>query len=336
MSPRPSASAGKRRSRLTAMNTRFTLMCLVLSRLLRNVLEQLARLVGGAVLLGLVDEVVGLVERHQHPDEAALDHPVEIAGPRLERGGNRGVRGGVRRWRGRRPGRRGRRTGSRRRRAAAAGGAWPPPHAAVRRARPGSRRRTGAGIACRSVFDLRATDDGGVVVRPGDLRVAASMCRLRPGDLSMPASTLLTRRTLLRSTGGPPAPPSSTVTPPTCGPRRRLPRPAAKAGADALDARRAEMGKTPIARTRLTDASSCWPARAATSLVLHGPDGLLVVDSFVRPAWPQLKSTLDAIDGSPIKTADRHALAFRSRRQQRQLHAPPAPASSPTRTPRRG
>ena len=41
MSPRPSASAGKRRSRLTATNTRFTLMFFVLSRLLRNVSNSL-------------------------------------------------------------------------------------------------------------------------------------------------------------------------------------------------------------------------------------------------------------------------------------------------------
>ena len=37
-------------------------------------------------------------------------------------------------------------------------------------------------------------------------------------------------------------------------------------------------------------------------VVLHGPDGKFVVDSFVQPAWPRLKSTLDALDGSPIKT----------------------------------
>ena len=37
-------------------------------------------------------------------------------------------------------------------------------------------------------------------------------------------------------------------------------------------------------------------------VVLHGPDGKIVVDGFVKPAWPRLKAALDAIDGSPIKS----------------------------------
>ena len=118
----------------------------------------------------------------------------------------------------------------------------------------------------------------------------------------MPASTSLTRRTLLRSTGAlagaalvhryaadlwaAQAPAAS----------------AAKAGADALEARRAEMGKTPIARTPLTDRLELLAGPGGNVLVLHGPDGLLLVDTFVRPAWPQLKSALDAI-GGPVKTA---------------------------------
>ena len=62
------------------------------------------------------------------------------------------------------------------------------------------------------------------------------------------------------------------------------------------------MAKTPIARTRLTDSLELLAGPGGNVLVLHGPDGLLLVDTFVRPAWPQLKSTLDAI-GGPIKTA---------------------------------
>ena len=34
--------------------------------------------------------------------------------------------------------------------------------------------------------------------------------------------------------------------------------------------------------------------------MLTGPDGKVVVDSFVQPAWANLKSTLDGLDRSPI------------------------------------
>ena len=37
-------------------------------------------------------------------------------------------------------------------------------------------------------------------------------------------------------------------------------------------------------------------------VVLHGSDGKLIVDSFLQPAWPQLKSTLDGLAGGPVKT----------------------------------
>ena len=37
-------------------------------------------------------------------------------------------------------------------------------------------------------------------------------------------------------------------------------------------------------------------------VVLHGPDGKIVVDSFVQPAWPKLKAAIDALDGPSVKT----------------------------------
>jgi glyoxylase-like metal-dependent hydrolase (beta-lactamase superfamily II) len=58
----------------------------------------------------------------------------------------------------------------------------------------------------------------------------------------------------------------------------------------------------PIARTRLSDRLELLTGPGGNVVVLHGPDGLLLVDNFVRPAWPALKATLDAI-GGPIKTA---------------------------------
>ena len=122
----------------------------------------------------------------------------------------------------------------------------------------------------------------------------------------MSASTLLTRRTLLRSTGALAGAAFVHRYSPDLAPdlwAAQAPATStAKAGADALDMRRAEMAKTPIVRTRLTDRLELLAGPGGNVLVLHGPDGLLLVDNFVRPAWPQLKSTLDAIGGA-IKTA---------------------------------
>jgi len=118
----------------------------------------------------------------------------------------------------------------------------------------------------------------------------------------MPVSNMLTRRTLLRSTGTLAGAALAHRYAADLWAAQAPAAPAAKAGVDALEARRAAMGKTPITRTRLTENLELLAGPGGNVLVLHGPDGLLLVDNFVRPAWPQLKSTLDAI-GGPIKTA---------------------------------
>jgi cyclase len=132
------------------------------------------------------------------------------------------------------------------------------------------------------------------------LRPALSWCRLGR-EMPMPAPPRLTRRAVLRSTGALAGaaivhrylPPLRAQAPATAS---------AKAGVDALNARRAEMAKIPIARTRLTERLELLAGPGGNVLVLHGPDGLLLVDNFVKPAWPQLKSTLEAF-GRPIATA---------------------------------
>jgi glyoxylase-like metal-dependent hydrolase (beta-lactamase superfamily II) len=117
----------------------------------------------------------------------------------------------------------------------------------------------------------------------------------------MPHITRVTRRSLLRSTGliaggaiaarylrlevSAQAPASSTA---------------------ALDARRAEMGKIPIARTTLAANLELLAGPGGNVLVLHGADGLVLVDNFVRPAWPALKTTLDAIGGKVAFAIDTH------------------------------
>jgi cyclase len=72
--------------------------------------------------------------------------------------------------------------------------------------------------------------------------------------------------------------------------------------APTLDARRAQMGGTPIETTRLGERVVMLAGPGGNVVVLHGPDGKIVVDGFVKPAWPRLKAALDAIDGSPIKS----------------------------------
>ena len=68
------------------------------------------------------------------------------------------------------------------------------------------------------------------------------------------------------------------------------------------DAMRAQMGGTPIETTKLGERLLMFSGPGGNVVVLHGPDGKIVVDGFVKPAWPSLKAALDAIDGSPIKS----------------------------------
>ena len=92
--------------------------------------------------------------------------------------------------------------------------------------------------------------------------------------------------------------------------------------ANTPDAMRTQMGAAPIVDDEARrSASSMLSGPGGNVIVFHGPDGKVVVDGFVKPAWPKLKAALAAIDGAPIKSHDRHALAFRSRRQQRATSA---------------
>lgn len=122
----------------------------------------------------------------------------------------------------------------------------------------------------------------------------------------MPApAARLTRRAVLRSTG---ALAGAVLV------HRHLPvlhaqapaKPSAQAGIEALNARRAEMAKIAITRTRLTDTLELLAGPGGNVVVSHGKDGLLLVDNFVRPAWPALKAVLDAIGGPIAAAIDTH------------------------------
>lgn len=71
---------------------------------------------------------------------------------------------------------------------------------------------------------------------------------------------------------------------------------------DAGVALRARMGSLPIAINRLTDRLVMLSGPGGNVVVLYGSDGKLVVDSFMQPAWPQLKSTLDGLAGGATRT----------------------------------
>ena len=72
--------------------------------------------------------------------------------------------------------------------------------------------------------------------------------------------------------------------------------------ADPLVAMRTTLGAIPIERVKLTDNLTMLSGPGGNVVVLHGSDGKVVVDSFVQPAWTNLKQTLDSLGSPPIQT----------------------------------
>lgn len=77
----------------------------------------------------------------------------------------------------------------------------------------------------------------------------------------------------------------------------------AQAAADPLEERRKQMGATPIATNRLSANLVMLSGPGGNVAALHGADGVVIVDTFVKPAWAALKPTLDALGGGPLKLA---------------------------------
>lgn len=71
--------------------------------------------------------------------------------------------------------------------------------------------------------------------------------------------------------------------------------------ADPAAAARARMGATPIQAQKLADNLTLLSGPGGNVVVLNGPDGKFVVDTFVSPAWPKLKETLDGLGNAPLK-----------------------------------
>jgi len=75
----------------------------------------------------------------------------------------------------------------------------------------------------------------------------------------------------------------------------------APSAADHLASIRAQMGAVPIQAQKLADNLTLLSGPGGNVLVLNGPDGKFVVDTFLSPAWPKLKETLDGIGNAPLK-----------------------------------
>jgi cyclase len=72
--------------------------------------------------------------------------------------------------------------------------------------------------------------------------------------------------------------------------------------ADPVAAVRAQGGSAPIEAQKLTDSLTLLSGPGGNVVVLNGPDGKILVDTFFAPAWPKLKQTLDGLGSAPIKT----------------------------------
>jgi cyclase len=72
--------------------------------------------------------------------------------------------------------------------------------------------------------------------------------------------------------------------------------------ADPLAAVRAQIGAMPIQTQKLGENLTLLSGPGGNVVVLNGADGKIVVDTFLSPAWPKLKETLDGLGNAPLKT----------------------------------
>src|SRR5712692_5020276 len=75
----------------------------------------------------------------------------------------------------------------------------------------------------------------------------------------------------------------------------------APSAADLLASIRARFNAAPIQTQKLADNVTMLSGPGGSVVVLNGPDGKFVVDTFVVPAWPRLKEALDGLGNAPLK-----------------------------------
>jgi cyclase len=71
--------------------------------------------------------------------------------------------------------------------------------------------------------------------------------------------------------------------------------------ANLLASMRAKFNAAPVQTQRLARNITMLSGPGGSVVVLHGPDGKFVVDTFVAPAWPKLKEALDGLGNAPVK-----------------------------------
>jgi cyclase len=71
--------------------------------------------------------------------------------------------------------------------------------------------------------------------------------------------------------------------------------------ADLLASMRAKFNAAPLKTQRLAEDVTMFSGPGGSVVVLNGPDGKFVVDTFVAPAWPRLKVALDGLGNAPGK-----------------------------------
>src|SRR5258707_9855500 len=71
--------------------------------------------------------------------------------------------------------------------------------------------------------------------------------------------------------------------------------------ADLLASMRAKFNAVPMETQKLGDNVAMFDGPGGAVVVLKGPDGKFMVDTFVLPAWPKLKEALDGFCNAPVK-----------------------------------
>src|ERR1700719_3174041 len=75
----------------------------------------------------------------------------------------------------------------------------------------------------------------------------------------------------------------------------------APSAADLVASMRAKFNAAPIQTQKLANNVTMLSGPGGSVVVLNGPDGKFVVDTFVAPAWPRLKEALDGLGNTPLK-----------------------------------
>src|ERR1700732_3092994 len=75
----------------------------------------------------------------------------------------------------------------------------------------------------------------------------------------------------------------------------------APSAADLLASFRAQFNAVSMETQKLADNVTMFDGPGGAVVVLNGPDGKVVVDTFVAPAWPRLKEALDGLGNAPVK-----------------------------------